>query len=146
MAAASFYTHVADVPLFACKLVHKAYASGSRVLVWLADEDAMARFDALLWSFEATAFVPHHIWRDGRQPAAEQGVLLACGRQLPAVTADTVVLNLSDAHWCALQPPPQRVLEIVADDVEQLAAARQRFAAYRSAGFDIQHHSRAGKN
>lgn len=147
MAKTTFYTHVADVPLFACRLAQKAWASGSRVLVWLPDMSALQRFDTLLWSFEAASFVPHSIWLSGgTQAAARAGVVLACGDRLPEIAADTVVLNLADVYWCDAPDPPLRVLEIISDDVDELAAARARFRAYQQAGFAIEHHSRQGKD
>lgn len=147
MATTTFYTHVADVSLFACRLARKAWSSGSRVLLWLADEGELNRLDTLLWTYEATAFVPHRIWHPGApQPAPDAGVLLACGAALPTVAADTVVLNLADAYWCDAPQPPARVLEIIGNNLDDLAAARTRFRAYREAGFAVTHHSREGKD
>lgn len=147
MARATFYTHVREPEQFACRLTQKAYCTGSRVLLWLADEPALQHFDALLWSFSASSFVPHIVWLpETPQPAIEQGVALACGPSLPAVDADTVVLNLADVYWCEAPQQPQRVLELVSDDLDGLAAARLRFRAYQAAGFSIEHHSRQHKS
>ena len=148
MATVTFYTHVAAVMPFACRLVQKAWASGSRVLVWLEDESARQSFDALLWSFEAASFVPHTVWlpEETTQPPIGAGVALACGTALPPLAADTVVLNLADVYWCDAPQPPLRVLEIIGDDLDELAAARNRFRAYKQAGFAVQHHNRTGKD
>lgn len=146
MAKTTFYTHVTDVPPFACRLAQKAWFSGSRVLIWLDNETALQHFDALLWLFEPTSFVPHSVWRGtGAQPCQAQGVVLACGDRLPETASDTVVLNLAEVYWCAAPVPPQRVLEIIGTDVDELAAARARFRAYQQAGFAVEHHSREGK-
>lgn len=143
MAKTTFYTHVANPLPFACRLTLKAWRSGARLLVWLDDETALGYFDGLLWSFESTSFVPHSIWLPERapQPDVSEGVLLAAGDDLPTLTADTVVLNLADAYWCTAPKPPQRVLELVSADLDELAAARARFRAYRQAGFEIEHHN-----
>ncbi|MCP2041797.1 DNA polymerase-3 subunit chi [Neisseria sp. HSC-16F19] len=147
MPTTTFYTHVADVPVFACRLAHKAWSSGSRVLLWLEDEGELNRMDALLWTYEASAFVPHGIWQQGAaQPDTHSGVALACGDTPVAVAADTVVLNLADAYWCDAPQPPARVLEIIGNNLDELAAARNRFRAYREAGFTVEHHSREGKD
>lgn len=145
MSTVTFYTHVADQRLFACRLAQKAYWAGSRVLVWLPDSISMQKFDALLWSFDAKSFVPHLCWHQGKQPQQAEGVVLAALEPLPELEADTVVLNLADVYWCDAPTPPVRVLEIIGDDVDELAAARERFRAYRQAGFQIEHHSRQGK-
>lgn len=148
MAIVTFYTHVAAVTPFACRLAQKAWASGSRVVVWLEDESARQSFDALLWSFEAASFVPHLPWlpEQQAQPKISAGVALACGAVLPSLAAGTVVLNLADAYWCDAPVPPARVLEIIGDDLDDLAAARTRLRAYREAGFAVSHYDRTGKD
>lgn len=146
MARTTFYTAVSNPEQFACRLAQKAYSAGERVVVWLADDALLQRFDALLWSFAASSFVPHVTWLpENPQPTVEQGVALACGTSLPTVSAETVVLNLADVYWCDAPQQPQRVLELVRDDLDELAAARERFRAYRDAGFAIEHHNRQGK-
>ena len=57
----------------------------------------------------------------------------------------TVVLNLTDDFWHTAQPLPQRVLEIVGNSPDELAGARERFRAYRDAGFTVEHHDMRGK-
>ena len=56
-----------------------------------------------------------------------------------------VVLNLTDDFWHTTQPLPQRVLEIVGNSPDELAGARERFRAYRDAGFTVEHHNMQGK-
>lgn len=146
MPTTTFYTHVADVPVFACRLAHKAWSSGSRVLLWLEDEAELNRMDALLWTYEASAFVPHRVWQTGTAQPDKSEVALACGDIPVAAAADTVVLNLADAYWCDTPQPPARVLEIIGNNLDELAAARNRFRAYREAGFTVEHHNRAGRD
>ncbi|MDF7676625.1 DNA polymerase III subunit chi [Neisseriaceae bacterium ESL0693] len=141
MAKITFYTHVADPLRFACQLTQKAYTQKARILVWLADAATAAQFDALLWSFDSVSFVPHQFWSPNTpQPDQQQGVLLATGDHLPMVAAETVVLNLADVYWCDAPQQPQRILELVGNDTDSIVAARQRFRAYRDAGFILEHH------
>jgi DNA polymerase III subunit chi len=51
-----------------------------------------------------------------------------------------VVINLADVYWCDAPIIPDRVLELVSTDLDEIAAARQRFRTYRDAGFVIEHH------
>ncbi|WP_239324368.1 DNA polymerase III subunit chi [Snodgrassella gandavensis] len=141
MATTTFYTHITDPVSFTCRLTQKVYKSGASVLIWLEDESSMSRFDHALWSFQATSFIPHEIWSPQQpQPITGQLVLLAYGTDLPAIQKDWVVINLADVYWCDAPQLPERVLELVSTDLDEIAAARQRFRTYRDAGFIIEHH------
>lgn len=140
MITTTFYTQVAEPLRFACQLTQKAYTQQARVLVWLADAEAEVRFDALLWSFDPVSFVPHQRWLTQTPQPAQQGVLLGSGDVLPRVSTETVVLNLADVYWCDAPQRPQRILELVGQDIDSIVAARQRFRIYREAGFTLEHH------
>ncbi|PIT51907.1 hypothetical protein BHC44_09895 [Snodgrassella alvi] len=141
MATTTFYTHITDPVSFTCRLTQKVYKSGASVLIWLEDESSMSRFDQALWSFQATSFIPHEIWSPQQpQLIAGQLVLLAYGTDLPTIQKDWVVINLADVYWCDAPQIPERVLELVSTDLDEIAAARQRFRTYRDAGFIIEHH------
>ncbi|MDO5640612.1 MAG: DNA polymerase III subunit chi [Neisseria sp.] len=145
MPQATFYTHVSDPAAFACRLAGRAVQSGSRVLVWADDEETIIRLDADLWRFEAESFLPHEIWQPGRPFPTHTPLLLAAGSSLPDIGETPVVLNLSPDFWSEAPTPPARVLEIVSDNLEALAEARDRFKAYRQQGFAIEHHNMQGK-
>ena len=140
MTKVDFYTAVQDPALFACRLSQTVFAHGERMLVWLADEAALAGFSTRLWSFDDTAFVPHC-----RQDAAEAPATpIWLATQLAAGAPAPVLLNLTceqpdDAARFA------RILEIVGTDEASLANARERFRAYRSMGFTIDHHDMSNR-
>ena len=147
MARITFYIHVADLPSFTCQLAKKAYTSGERVLIWLTDETELKQYDQMLWSFEASSFLPHSIWSLSEpQPAKDKGILLAAGTNMPLVEAETVVLNLTDIYWCNMRQQPQRVLELASHTEADLAKARNRFRVYREAGFSVEHYDCSGRN
>jgi len=135
MTRIDFYTQVNDSGLFACRLAQTVYAKGERLLVALDDEAALAAFSVRLWSFDDIAFVPHCRMDDAN--CRETPVWLTAKPaegELP-----NVLLNL------ATSVPEQaerysRILEIVGCDEDSLAIARERFKAYRSLGFTIDHH------
>ncbi|MCO6507567.1 MAG: DNA polymerase III subunit chi [Snodgrassella sp.] len=141
MATITFYTHITDPVSFTCRLTQKVYKSGASVLIWLEDESRVNQLDHALWSFQATSFIPHEIWSPQQpQPVTEPLVLLAYGSDLPTMLKDYVVINLANVYWCDAPHIPERVLELVSTDLDDIAAARQRFRTYRNAGFVIEHH------
>jgi DNA polymerase-3 subunit chi len=135
MTRIDFYTQVADPETFACRLVQTVYAKGQRLQVCLDDDAALSAFSVRLWSFDDVAFVPH--CRSDDPHAGETPVWLTC-HPFPA-SAPAVLLNLA----AALPEHPERyarILEIVGCDPSSLATARERFRAYRSSGFSVDHH------
>jgi DNA polymerase III subunit chi len=140
MTKVDFYTGVRDPALFACRLSQTVFARGERLLVWLADEAALAGFSTRLWSFDDVAFVPH--CKQGAPEAPQTPIWLASRPEkgdLPPV-----LLNLTHE-----QPDvPEgftRILEIVGTDETSLANARERFRVYRSMGFAIDHHDMSNR-
>ena len=144
MPKVTFYTHVAKREQFINRLCRRAAAEG-RVLLWLADEAESVRIDQDLWREPPESFLPHEFWQPPAAYPADVPVVLAAGNELPELAAGIVVLNSSDLFWCDASQPPQRVLEIVGDSLEDLAAARDRFRAYRASGFEIEHYNMQGK-
>ena len=61
MPTVTFYTHVADLETFACRLAKRAVEAGCRVLVWCGGAEQLATLDRQLWAFEAESFLPHEI-------------------------------------------------------------------------------------
>ncbi|ORF41439.1 DNA polymerase III subunit chi [Snodgrassella alvi] len=140
MATTTFYTHITDPVSFTCRLTQKVFKSGSNILIWCDDVSRVNQLDHALWSFQPASFIPHEIWSPQHvQPIGLQAVLLAYGEDLPVIEKDYVVINLADAYWCNAPRKPERVLELVSNDLDEIAAARQRFRTYRGAGFKVEH-------
>src|SRR3546814_16045720 len=97
----------------ACEVVRKHYVSGRPLLVYTQDTQRLARFDRLLWGFDAQAFVPHVQADDPL--AGQTPVLLTASPPSPMPAANGLqawLINLD------LPCPPgaetfERVLEIV---------------------------------
>lgn len=140
MATTTFYTHITDLVSFTCRLTQKVFKSGSNILIWCDDVSRVNQLDHALWSFQPASFIPHEVWSPQHQQSFDlQAVLLAYGEDLPVIEKDYVVINLADAYWCNAPRKPKRVLELVSNDLDEIAAARQRFRTYRSAGFKVEH-------
>lgn len=145
MPKVTFYTHVADTASFVCRLAAKAVSAGEPVLLWTDDEEEMMRLDRDLWANPPESFLPHEIRRHDAGLPQDVPLVLACGSSLPPQSLP-VVLNLSQQFWCHAAEIPQRVLEIIGSSPEDLASARERFKAYRTGGFEIEHHNMSDKS
>ncbi len=137
MTEVAFHFNAPDKLAYACRLLRKAVAAGSRVVV-TAPADALARLDTLLWTFSQTDFVAHV-----RQPA-EPGALAAS----PVVLTETpaqdpphrqVLLNLGTQLPAGFDHY-QRVIEVVSLDDEDRQLARGRWKQYTELGYTIVRH------
>jgi DNA polymerase-3 subunit chi len=142
MTTIDFYVNAPDRERIACRLAGKAAAQGRRMLVLAPDPAAAQRLDRLMWTWPATAFVPHCMVSDPL--AADTPVLIAAEPE--AAPSCDVLLNLG------AQCPPRferyaRVLEIVSTEDEDRRLARARYGWYRDRGYAIRTHdlgARAG--
>lgn len=140
MTSVDFYFNAADKLQVACRLAGKAMAQGKRVLIYAPQADTAQRIDRMLWTWQATGFVPHCAAHDPL--AGETPVLIATAAQADA--SCEVLLNL------APDTPPaferyERLLELVAQDDEDRRAARERYKFYRERGYRIADHDLGGE-
>ncbi len=134
MTRIDFYTTDKSRLQLACKLVGKAFAQKLKVTIF-APEDAMARgMDRLLWTDQATAFMPHCFATD--QLATETPVLIAT--TLDNSGPDDLLLNLADTCPTAFGRY-QRLIEIVSVEDQNQDAARIRWRHYKERGYEINH-------
>jgi DNA polymerase-3 subunit chi len=139
MTSIDFYFNAADKLQVACRLAGKAMAQGKRLLIYAPQADTAQRIDRMLWTWQATGFVPHCAAHDPL--ASETPVLIASAADAHSVC--DVLLNL------APDTPPaferyERLLELVAQDDEDRRAARGRYKFYRERGFRIAEHDLGG--
>jgi len=146
-----FHSGMADKLGYACRLLRKAVARGSRVQV----RGEAAQLDALdqsLWVFDPHEFVPHLRWSAADAPPLAMRRtpvwLLAHGAPWPAaVEPPEVVLNLGPE---ALRPgdgvqQAARVIELVGTGEAEVAAGRQRWRQYLESGRQPAHHAVGGE-
>ena len=138
MTRIDFHTNVGDPLAYACRLARKAYASG-RSLVVLAKPERLAAFDEQLWTFAPLEFVPHCMAKSAL--AQETPVVLAA--DLDDVPHHQVLVNLG-APVPAQFARFERLVEIIGDDADELAAGRERFRFYRDRGYAIETHKQGG--
>ena len=138
MTSIDFYFNAEDRLQVACRLAAKAASQNMRMVIYAPDGDTASRIDKLLWTWQATGFVPHCAPHDPL--AAETPVLIAAGEETPEGCA--VLLNLS------AQCPPhferfERLCELVGRDGAEKTAGRGRYRYYRERGYKITDHDLA---
>jgi len=130
----AFHLQVPDKIGYTCRLLRKAVAKGSRLMV-TADAPLLAQLDQDLWLFSATDFVPHCADTAPASARDRSPVLLseACqGSPEPAM----ILVNLGDfvpENFAGFA----RVIEVVSDDDRDKQQARQRWRYYASAGVKL---------
>jgi DNA polymerase-3 subunit chi len=138
MTAIDFYFNADDRLQVACRLAAKAASQSVRMVIYAPQGDTASRIDKLLWTWQATGFVPHCAPHDAI--AAETPVLIAAGEETPEGCA--VLLNLSS------ECPPhferfERLCELVGRDDNEKKAGRSRYRYYRDRGYKITDHDLA---
>jgi DNA polymerase-3 subunit chi len=115
------------------KLLEKVLESGARAVVLVGSEERLAALDAALWTYDPNAFLPHGTSRDGR--AEEQPVWLTTSDENPNHAG---VLVLADGARSDRVAEYDKCLEMLdGNDPDAVAAARERWRAYREAGFGL---------
>jgi DNA polymerase III subunit chi len=155
-----FHTSVADPPLFAVRLLRKAYRLGARVLV-TAPAARLQVVDRLLWTGDEGDFVPHallattaaRVWQRSPFWLAErvEDAVAAAASATPS-SLPSVLINLGavatvstpgnagqDRHETAAATRFARLIEIVGVEPDEVAAGRERWRAYKAAGLSIRH-------
>jgi DNA polymerase-3 subunit chi len=138
----AFHFNVPDKLGYACRLLRKASAKGSRVVVTGAP-DMLQTLDTELWTFSALEFIAHCY-----VPTAQPHVVAAS----PVLLADSprgtphqeVLVNLG------AQVPEgferfERLIELVSEQPEDRQQARTRWKHYADRGYAITRHDLAGK-
>jgi len=127
-----FYHYAEDKLRYACRLAATVAERDNRLVVFAPDEGLLTSFDRLLWTYQSTRFVPHCRATDAI--AAETPVVLASGDE--SLPHHDVLLNLG-TEWPPFFASFERLLEIVGNDEEDKAHARNRFVFYRKRGYEI---------
>jgi len=137
--AVEFHTGVDDPLDFACRLLRKAYQSGSRVQV-TAPEPLLIVLDRALWTQREREFVPH-VRVAGASAAMLRRTPLWLSDHAPEVIgahAPAVLVNLGAAIG-DMAGRYQRVIEIVSLDPDDAQAGRERWRQYKALGLDVVH-------
>lgn len=137
MTEVAFHFNAPDKQAYACRLLRKALAAGSKVVV-TAPADVLARLDNLLWTFSQTDFLPHvRVPAEPKTLAASPVVLTETPAQ--SVPHRQVLLNLGGQLPAGFDGY-ERVIEVVSVDDEDRQQARGRWKQYTELGYQIVRH------
>lgn len=131
MTRIDFHTNVGDSIAYACRLLRKAYLAGQPVVV-LAEPARLRALDERLWTFSPLDFIPHCAV-DSPHAADTPIVLTADLYQAPH---HHVLLNLGAAVPMQFARF-ERLLEVVGNAPDELAAGRERYRFYRDRGYAL---------
>jgi DNA polymerase-3 subunit chi len=117
------------------KLMEKVLASGARVVMLVASDSMLKEMSNALWSYEPASFLPHGGARDGH--ASKQPIYLSLVDENPN---SANILCVLDGSLPASVAGYEKLLDVFdgADEAE-VAAARTRWAHYKSQGFALQY-------
>jgi DNA polymerase-3 subunit chi len=140
MAEVSFYIlpseSLQERYLFACKLIEKAYRSGSVCYVLTDSMEQSRQMDDLLWTFRPGSFIPHQIYT-GEPPGIERVILI--GSMNAPENWQKTLFNLS-SHYPNPGPQTERILEILDNSETTKDAGRSRYRQYQQSGINITTH------
>ena len=117
------------------KLMEKALASGSKVLMLCGSDAALKSMSDALWSSNPNGFLPHG---SAREAHADQQPILLTIEETPANGAD--ILCILDGSTPASLPNYSKVLDVFdGGDETAVAQARTRWSAYKEQGYALQY-------
>ncbi len=137
MTEVAFHFNAPDKLAYACRLLRKAVAAGSKVVV-TAPAEALARLDTLLWTFSQTDFIAH-VRLPADEPLSGVSPVALTDSPAGAVPHRQVLLNLGQAMPAGFDQY-QRVIEVVSLDEEDRQLARGRWKQYTELGYPIVRH------
>jgi len=115
-------------------LLQKSLDRGWRVVVQGSSEERIEALDAHLWTWRDDSFLPHGTWRDAE--AAQQPIVLTLYEDNP--NAAVVRVLIEGATMPDDASAYQRVVLLFdGEDPDAVEAARARWSAAKSAGFEV---------
>jgi DNA polymerase-3 subunit chi len=142
MTEIAFHFNVPDKLGYACRLLRKATAAGSRVVV-TGEPELLRALDTALWTFSALEFIPHcHAASADAQVLAASPVVLADSPR--GTPHQDVLVNLGGRVPEGFERF-ERLIEVVAQDDEDRQQARARWKHYSDRGYAIKRHDLAAR-
>jgi DNA polymerase III subunit chi len=142
MTEVAFHFNVPDKMGYACRLLRKAFAAGSKVVV-TAEPEVLRALDTELWTFSPAEFIPHC-----HAASAEPGLVAASPVLLADVPRGTphqqVLVNLGAAVPEGFERF-ERLIEVVTQDEGERQQARGRWKHYADRGYAITRHDIASR-
>lgn len=137
MATTIQFYHLTSTPALRAvpKLMEKALSSGARVVMLLKDTASLQQMSDALWTANPDGFLPHA--SASSSSAADNPIVLATREENPNGASILCVLSGALVHSAA---DYAKVLDVFdGADETSLAAARERWAHYKSQGLPLQY-------
>jgi DNA polymerase-3 subunit chi len=121
---------------FACKLIEKAYELGHHIFVLLDTKQEALAFDELLWEFNPSSFIPHHIQGEGPTPPPPEQISYQIEKK---PTQRDIFINLSHQVPNFFQEF-KRICEFVFEDEALKKIKREHYKFYQGHQYHIDTH------
>lgn len=129
--------------LFICKLTEKAYKTGSKILIQTPENEIAEKLNDSLWTFRDISFIPHSIFDENDPMPAPVQIYPVGARFIAPLSAshpsNNILMNLDSAvpnDYSQFQ----RILEIVPNNPQLKAAARNKYKYYLKEGCGVNTH------
>jgi DNA polymerase-3 subunit chi len=131
-----FHSKIPDKLSYACRLIRKAQAANTKLVVLAEDREQLNNIDSLLWTFSEQDFLPHVIAGDSL--AAQTPIILTddCEKALPHHHALVNLSRRTPEFFARFE----RMFELVSNDEQDLVAGRERYKYYQECGYPLTHH------
>jgi DNA polymerase-3 subunit chi len=131
-----FHSKIPDKLSYACRLIRKAQAANTKLVVLAEDREQLNNIDSLLWTFSEQDFLPHVITGDSL--AAQTPIILTddCEKALPHHHALVNLSRRTPEFFARFE----RMFELVSNDEQDLVAGRERYKYYQERGYPLTHH------
>lgn len=124
---------------FACKLTEKIYKQGYTIYIHTQDEEQSNRMDDLLWTFRQGSFIPHA----KAEVISDENIKVLIGslnqQHLIDETKGEILINLASKIPMSYQKF-SRIAELVSQEHQRKASAREHYRYYRDQGCKIASH------
>lgn len=127
---------------YACRLLRKAVARGTRIAV-TAEADALGRLDRMLWTFSDVDFLPH--CASGSPPDMLSASPVVLCETADAAPHQQLLVNLGAAVPAGFERF-DRLIEVVGGDEADRLSSRMRWKHYKDRGYAIARHDLAPKD
>jgi len=136
MTEVAFHFNAPDKLGYACRLLRKAVATGSRVIV-TGQPDTLRELDVALWTFAPLEFLPHCYGDVTPVALAASPVVLS--ESVRSAPHHQVLLNLGREVPEGFERF-ERLIELVSSDEEDRQVGRERWKHYADRGYAITRH------
>lgn len=120
-----------------CELAERYFQEGQRSLISVLDDNQGVTLDRFMWTWKKGSFVPH-CFDNGAVECLEEPVAIVTEESNPNNASILIMGKPLDMEFMRQFEHVFDFAELYDDELAQ--QSRQRFAAYRRAGFDVRMH------